>query len=401
MIKLVFLFICSFLVVGCASHKYSWHSPYKDVASLKDGDILHVPTGVLVEKEALVDYLDGMKVIYVGETHDNINAHRMQLKILKALHQRNPGGVAVGMEMLKRSSQDAADQWTAGKLEEKEWIKTWIDDWSNDFQYYQDILFYLRDNRIPLVALRASDRWTEKVKGTANNEGARGVEEDGPLPKMDLEDAYHRSQIEAVFKAHPMGTNNFEDFYQVQVLWDESMAQSIYDYLTDEAGKDKKIIVFAGAQHVEHGFGIPRRLFRRLPVPYAIVVPVTLIDKAERKPKTMGITLPEIPLIPGDFAWVVTHKDLKDEKVYLGVIIDATDAGLKVLRTTKGSVAEGAGIKKDDIIATFDGEKIETSFDLTYLIGKKKPGDRGVVEVSRGTETLRFEVTFKKGRMHM
>jgi uncharacterized iron-regulated protein len=399
MIKLVFLCIFSFLLVGCAAQKYHWHSPYKEVGSLKDGDILHIPTGVLVEKEALMAYLDGMKVIYVGETHDNINAHRMQLEILKALHQRNPGNIAVGMEMLKRPSQDAADQWTAGTLEEKAWVKTWIEDWSNDFPYYKDILYYLRDHRIPLIALRASDRWSEMVKGRAEVQGD-AAEADEPLPSMDLEDAYHRAQIEAVFQAHPMGGNSFDDFYQVQVLWDESMAQSIYDYLTGDAGKDKKMVIFAGAQHVEHGFGIPRRLFRRLPAPYAIVVPITLTGTQESKPKTMGVTLPEIPLFPGDFAWVVTHEDLKDEKVYLGVIIDATDTGLKVLRTTKGSVAEEVGIKTDDIIATFDGEKIGDAFDLTYLIGKKKPGDQGTVEVLRGAETLRFEVTFKKGHFH-
>jgi len=367
------------------------------MSSLKEGDIVHLPTGILVSKEDLINIADGARIIYVGETHDNLNAHKIQLEILRAFYERHPGKIAVGMEMLKRPSQTIADQWTSGELDEKTFVRTWADDWSNDYPYYRDILEYVREKRIPLLALRASDDWMTRIKALEDTKPDQlGEQEEQTLPEMDIEDRYHRSQIEAVFNKHPGRTQEFEEFYKVQVLWDESMAQSVYEYLVTEDGRDKKMLVFAGSQHIEHGFGIPRRVFRRLPVAYTIVLPVIIEAPVREKHKTMKIALPQVPLLPGDFAWVVTHEDLEDKRVYLGVMIKETDEGIKIIGMIKGSAAEKAGLEKEDIITTFDDEPIEASFDLTYLIGLKKPGDKGVVEVLRNGEALRYDVTFEE-----
>ena len=394
-VVLIALAGCSMLSPG---HKLNWQSPYRDFSSLEEGDIVHLPTGVEVSKGQLMEILSSTRVVYVGETHDNIHAHKVQLEILTALWKRYPGKIAVGMEMLKRSSQEVADQWSSGNLEEKEFVRTWQEDWTNDFEYYEDILRYLREKKIPLLALRPPDDWLETVK----KRGSVPQAEDGEdgLPEMDGSDPYHRAHTEAVFGTHPRGAQDFEDFYRVQVLWDESMAASIVEYLLTEEGRDKRVVIFAGGQHVEYGFGIPRRVFRRLPLPYAIVLPTAVLISPEKRHKLMDVTMPEIPLLPADFAWVVRYEGLDDQKVYLGVMVRAGEDGVRVLGTIKNSVAEEAGVQKEDIITAFDGEPIETTFDLTYLIGRKRPGDKGVVEVLRDEEVLRFEVTFKESHMH-
>lgn len=388
---------------GCGTlksrQKLDWQSPYRDISSLQQGDIVHLPTGVLVSKEQLMNIIDGASIVYVGETHDNINAHKVQLEILRAFHERHPDNIAVGMEMLKRPSQPVADQWTSGELDEKTFIRTWNTDWSNDYAYYRDILEFVREQRIPLLALRASDIWMNRVKASEDT-ATVGQEEDylEALPEMDNEDFYHRSHIEALFNQHPgHGQKDFETFYNVQVLWDESMAQSVHDYLVSDNGHGKKILVFAGSQHIEHGFGIPRRVFRRIPAPYAIVLPVIIAPPVREKHKSMKVNLPQVPLLPGDFAWVVTHEDLEDKRVYLGVMIRETEEGIKIIGIAKGSAAEKAGLEKEDIITAFDGEPVGVSFDLTYLIGLKEPGDSGIVEVRRNDETLRYDVTFEAG----
>lgn len=391
-----------FALVGCgirvSPHKLSWQSPYKELSSLEEGDIVHLPTGVKVSKEQLVDMLSRARIVYVGETHDNVNAHRVQLDILKALTERHPDKIAVGMEMLRRASQEVADQWTSGQLSEKEFVRTWVKDWSNDFPYYRAILEYLRDHHIPLLALRAPDEWVQEVKKNESAEDSRGREE--KLPDMDMGDPYHRAHIKAIFDKHPGENQSFEQFYRVQVLWEESMAASITEYLLSEPGKDKQLVIFAGTQHVEYAFGIPRRVFRRVPLPYTIVLPTAIHISAEKQHKVMKVTLPEIPLVAGDFAWIVTYQDLEDEKVYLGVMIRETEDGVTVLKTIEGSVAEKAGLQENDIVTSFDGEAIETTFDLTYLISLKKPGDQGVIEVLRDEQPLRYEVTFQATHHH-
>jgi uncharacterized iron-regulated protein len=395
--------VAIFSLEGCGMlaprHKLGWQSPYTEVTSLEEGDIIHLPTGVKVSKEQLMNMLASARIVYVGETHDNMNAHQVQLEILKALSERYPGRVAVGMEMLKRPSQKVADEWSSGKLDEKEFVRTWVKDWSNDFEYYRDILQYVREKNTPLLALRAPDDWVERIK---KDESALEPGDEGEkLPDMDLEDPYHRAHTEAVFGSHPRGTQSFEDFYKVQVLWDESMAQSIAEYLLTEEGRDKTMVIFAGGQHVEYGFGIPRRVFRRLPLPYAIVLPVAIHISPEKENKLMDVTMPDIPLLPADFAWIVSYQGLEDQKVYLGVMIKETEDGVKILGAMKTSVAEEAGLQKDDVITAFDGEPIKTTFDLTYLIGLKKPGDKGIIEVLRGDVPLRFEVTFRTSHFHM
>ncbi len=388
----VCIIICCVLFSGCAGPQFNWQSPYRELPSLKEGDIVHLPTGIKITTDQLIDMLGGAQVIYVGETHDNINSHKVQLEILKALRKRDPKKIAVGMEMLTRSSQDAADQWISGELDEKEFVKVWLENWSNNFEYYRSVLRYIREHKIPLVALQAPDDWTEKVKGRPPNKTEKNVEK---LPQMDYEDPYYLAHIKAFFGKHPMGGLDFEDFYKVQVLWDETMAESIAKYLQSEHGQDKKILVFAGGHHVQYGFGIPRRLFRRLPIPYAIVVPMTVHIPAEKRHKIMDVHLPEIPLQSGDFAWIVSYEDLSDQKVYLGVIVRDTDDGLKVLGTLKNSTAEKVGLQKNDILKTLDGERVQTKFDLTYFVGLKRPGDKGVIEVLRNGHPLRFEVTFQ------
>ena len=384
--------ICCILLMGCAGSQLNWQSPYRELSSLEEGDILHLPTGIKITKEQLTHMLGAAQVIYVAETHDNIHSHKVQLEILKALAERHPQKMAVGMEMLKRSSQDAADKWISGRLGEKDFVKVWIENWSNNFEYYRSILRYMRDNKIPLVALLAPDDWTEKIK---NESSIKTKEDEDTLPEMDYEDPYYFDYIRAFFGEHPMGGLDFDDFYKVQVLRDESMAESITEYLQSEQGRDKKILIFAGGHHVQYGFGIPRRVFRRLQIPYAIVVPITIHIPAEKMHKVMHVHLPEIPFQPGDFAWIVGYEDLRDQKVYLGVIVQDTDDGVKVLGMLKDSTAEEVGLQKDDIVTAVDGEPVETKFDLTYLIGLKEPGDKGLIEVLRNNESLRFEVTFR------
>jgi S1-C subfamily serine protease len=173
------------------------------------------------------------------------------------------------------------------------------------------------------------------------------------------------------------------------------MAESIAEYLQSEHGQHRKILIFAGGHHIQYGFGIPRRLFRRLPVPYAIVVPMTVHFPVEKRHKIMDVSLPDTPLQPGDFAWIISYEDLSDQRVHLGVMVRDTDEGVKVLGTLKNSTAEDVGLQENDIVTSLDGQPVKTKFDLTYLIGLKKIGEKGIIEVLRDNEPLRYEVTFQ------
>ena len=53
-------------------------SPYLNLGKLQTGEILHLPTGLTVNFEQMMNAVAASRVIYVGETHDNIEAHKVQ-----------------------------------------------------------------------------------------------------------------------------------------------------------------------------------------------------------------------------------------------------------------------------------------------------------------------------------
>ena len=131
---------------------------------------------------------------------------------------------------------------------------------------------------------------------------------------MDLNDPYHRAATEAIFAAHHMGPQDTEAFYRVQVLWDEAMAQTAAEYLESPEGQGKQLVVLAGGHHVRYGYGIPRRLFRRVPLPFVIVLPFAVEIPENKQDRMMDVEAPALPMPPGDFLWAVGYTDLEDMK---------------------------------------------------------------------------------------
>ena len=59
-----------------------------------------------------------------------------------------------------------------------------------------------------------------------------------------------------------------------------------------------------------------------------------------------------------------------------------------------GGPAEAAGLQKDDRIVSAGGDAVREVFDLTQKMTEYDPGDTGPVEVMRGEERVRLEVTY-------
>ena len=60
-------------------------SPYKSLTEFDAGQIIHIPTGLMVSREQMMDSISSSRVIYIGETHDNIEAHKVQLQVIQFL----------------------------------------------------------------------------------------------------------------------------------------------------------------------------------------------------------------------------------------------------------------------------------------------------------------------------
>jgi len=393
----------AFLILGCASsHEVlvSQDSPYRSIDSLKVGTILHVPTGLEVSKLQLFDLLADRRIVYVGEAHTNLAHHQVQLEILQGMEARHPGRVALGMEMFNRSAQPVLDRWMAGDLDDKSFLKEWYANWTSEYGYYKAILEFAHEKKIPVVALNAADELVRDL----SEKGLEGLSEEirKQIPDLDPNDPFHRQALAAAFRGHArMGSAQepdpkaFDRFYQTMLLWDETMAQSVVEYLNSPSGQNRYMVVMAGGFHVGYGFGIPRRVFRRLPVNYAIVLPQTDEIPEGREDLRMGVVPPKLPLYIADFVWKTRFENLEDKQVRLGVFLVKTEKGVTIREVSPGSSADKAGLKAGDVITALDDEQIKETFDLTYLVRQKKPGDKALLKILRDNQPKEVEVTFQ------
>ena len=391
---LVFLLPVFFFGYAAGQTASSIESPYRNLSLLQDGQILHLATGRLLTQEELLNYLAAYPIVYVGETHDSKNDHAVQLKILKGLNEKFPGRIALGMEMLCRPSQKDVDAYINGSLDDRKFAKVWFENWDN-LNYYREILRFARADKIPIVALNAG----KDLQKAVMEKGLDGLDEamKKRLPVIDFNDPYHLEFCRAIFAAHKGGSNIAEIFHQVQLLWDETMAETAAGFLQSKAGKNRKLMIMAGGDHVQYGFGIPRRLFRRLPLPYVIVSPHAVEISEEKQANIMDVEMPDFPMPPADICWGVVYEGLDDEPVSLGVacIEHGHGKGLLVAGVMPGSPAERAGLKEGDAILAMDGEAVNEISDLKYQVGLHKSGDKSSVEIQRGKERLTLAVTFK------
>jgi uncharacterized iron-regulated protein len=342
-------------------------SPYVNPTALADNEIVHIPTGVKVTASQMLDAVAGARVVYVGETHDNTESHRVQLEIIRGLQERSPGKVAVGMEMFRLSAQPDLDQWRQNNLSPTQFRRLFQHNWGGGYDLYRPIFDFLKEKQIPLFGLKPALETENKLR----QEGAKSPQ----LPEMDTEDVYHKAQSLAVFGGHGSHAEMTKP-YEMLVLWEEGMAQGVAEFLQNPAHRDWKLVVLAGGYHVQYGFGVPKRAFRRAPHAYAIVLPtITEMPEELKESREMDVEPVAIPLYSADFAWKVPYTVLAVNKIRLGVLLEETDHGLLIKSVTPKGSAASAGILKDDVLLALDGDSIVEIDDLIARLQKKNFGD--------------------------
>jgi S1-C subfamily serine protease len=142
-------------------------------------------------------------------------------------------------------------------------------------------------------------------------------------------------------------------------------------------------VILAGSGHLAFGYGIPQRVARRTGASYAIVL------SSERE------------LEPGIADYVLLGKDVSLPPAgVLGVRMEQAAGGVRIASFASDSPAEAAGLERDDVLISVDGEKIASPADVRAALWDKKPGDRVTVEAQRRhrrkTEDLTVVVVLDK-----
>lgn len=343
------------------------------------GDVPAVEVVRLTALNQIIEKATAKDIVYVGERHDRFEHHRAQYQVIRELYKKN-SKLAIGMEMFQKPYQKALDDYISGTIDERAFLKKseYFKRWGFDYNLYREILLFARENRIPIIALNIRKEIVSKV----SKEGlqALSAEDAKDLPEdMDLSDMEYRERLRGFFDRHAGSeTRNFDFFYQSQVLWDESMAHTLNDYITKNPGY--QVVVLAGGGHMQFGSGIPKRTHRLNNKEYMVILNSEDIEK----------DIADYILYPSALPFTESPK--------LMVILKEDKGAVAISGFSPESIAEKAGLRSDDIVLSLDNEKIETIEDIKIHLFFKKKGDTVTVRVARksflfGVKEREFKVT--------
>lgn len=248
--------------------------------SFEEGTIISSRLGESVTFEELLDDLASSQVTYVGEKHTTVAHHQIQLQIIEAVYKNN-SDMVVGMEVFDHSYQDVLDSWSAGKLDERTFLRKvhWYANWRFDFSLYRDILNFIKENQIRLVGLNIPNYIPPRIR-EGGIENLRDEEKKHLPQNIDTSNTAHRDYVQKVFEDHQhhfRGEVKFEDFYTAQSVWEDAMAEIIARDL-----KDSVMVVLAGNGHIQFKYGIPDRAYKQTGAPFRTIYPVSAGSEVER-----------------------------------------------------------------------------------------------------------------------
>lgn len=219
-----------------------------------------------ISKKKLSQLVKQSNIVYVGETHDQMECHLAQLEAIKMLNKKTDK-IAVGFEMLNKTLQPILDDYINGKLTEEEFLKkvNWEKEWGFDFKLYKPIFDYIKENNLKAFALNVPRKIVSKV--------ARGgleslSEDEKKLIAREIklpENKDYINYLKETFSGHAAGPMSkimtFDNYLMAMSVWNETMGEVAADFLNKNP--DYSFVVVAGNGHVMFNAAIPWSVKRR------------------------------------------------------------------------------------------------------------------------------------------
>jgi beta-lactamase class A len=361
------------------------------VVEVAAGEIVSARAGKPLPFSRMIGEMKDSRFIYVGESHDNMMMHDIQFKVIQGLFEQNPA-IAIGLEMLPAECQPVLDKWTQGVLSKEDFLRqvNWYVHWSMNFGYYEKILGFARENRIPVFGLNAPRDVISKIR--MKGWEALTDEEKVLVPEPDVTNEDHRTLIRTVFESseipHAMKGEGldkmFDGLYRAQSAWDEVMAANA---IRGAEREKRRMVVLAGSGHLLYNLGINRRVYERNRLPFRTVVSLELAPEEKSRAVSRSFA---------DFIWGIPEQE---EPVYpaIGLALKKVDGleNLVLERKPIDGVAAGGDFEKGDIVLSVDGKTYVDINELRIHLAEYKWGDEAKVRLLRGgevrEETLKFE----------
>jgi uncharacterized iron-regulated protein len=284
------------MVIGCGG-RYGGPAPERarpakpgiDAAALPY-QIVDARTGKSVDEPAFWNRLASARAVCVGEEHPNPHHHWLQLHVVRELVRRLPRGtrLALAMEMFQRPFQGVLDDYAARRIDAAALRSRsgYEERWGYDYTFYGPTIDAAVGAGAQLLAANAAKELTKKV--VHHGLESLTADEKAQVPELRLDDPAHRAWFDSLMEdmggssAHsqskaattgdkapstsPHGDADSDEMpsadrvYTVQVIWDETMADTAARWLA--ANPAGHVILLAGNGHC-HDSAIIHRMQRR------------------------------------------------------------------------------------------------------------------------------------------
>jgi uncharacterized iron-regulated protein len=348
------------------------------------GDVIETATGNVLTADDLILRLSDASIVYIGEMHTSMEDHQAQLAILQKL-STGKKCLEMGMEMFPREAQPVLDRFILGDMTEDEFLKEvrWNQVWGFSFQLYHPLIDFARERHIRILGLNAPH---DVVSAIAHNGLASltETERNQVAREFHLDDPKNRARIQRGFTDHGKeGIKDFETFFEAQLAWEETMAETLAARLKENGGKCT-IVVILGKGHIDDRLGVPYLTALRVPDKYVTVAPVPIDYPFSTYDRNLA-----------DYVVITDKEEPFHHPLRLGVMIQAVASGMgaEVMSVVSGMPAEEAGIRKGDIIISVDEMPVSNAEDIMQALRKGGPAHKIVIE--RAKKKISVEVTPK------
>jgi uncharacterized iron-regulated protein len=399
--------VCLLLVAGLLASTVSAETRVFDLAIgdperrerqtpvILDG-IADTRRGDVIDPAALAARLEDIRILFVGEDHTNMDFHRVQAQVVRALHHAGRE-VFIGLEMFPYTRQKQLDRWVRGKLTDAVFLEqsSWYESWGYRWEYYRDIFHFARDNKLRMFGVNAP-RSVIKAVRTQDFDGLT-PEEAAHLPEepIDTDNSQHKELFRAYFEDDDalhadLSEEAWEGMFRSQCVWDAVMGWNALQAVQEYGGPDAIIVVLIGAGHVAYGLGAERQIEAQLPNGIASLLPVPIRDPE-------GNVVDAVRSSYADFVWgVPPFVDPLFPTLGVSLMGAIGDDPSKVIQVSEDSVAERAGIAVGDVLISIDGRAIESTASLRETLAKYEWGDSAEIELSRNDESITITVPFRR-----
>jgi uncharacterized iron-regulated protein len=339
--------------------------------------------------------LDGVRLLFIGESHTDMAFHRVQLQVIRELQKRGRE-ILIGLEMYPYTEQASLDMWNAGTVSEADFVaqSRWYKNWGYHWDYYRDIFLFARQHGIRMYAVNTP----REVVSAVRRKGFKNLtpEEASRIPpRIDTANEDHKTLFRAFFAGeegmmHTMTGQMFDGMFAAQCTWDASMGYNAVQNLKQHGGPAAIMVVLIGSGHVAYNLGVQRQAGLWFDGKMASIVPVAIADEK-------GKPVAAVQASYADYLWGLPREvDALYPTLGLSTREGKGEFPIEVIDVPKESVAAAAGFQVGDVLQTMDGAPLKDRETLNRLLAEKRWADSAVFTVARGGAAVTVTAVFRR-----